>query len=87
MSNMVYDHLLYRYFIPFTRVLINLCGNHTHSFTKALMSLSMVVGAGFRAAIERQRTSHTCSIGLRSVDITGHFSRSISSDWSYSSTN
>ncbi|GFY21198.1 hypothetical protein TNCV_3992421 [Trichonephila clavipes] len=52
-----------------TWVLINLCGNITHSCPKALLSLWMIIGAGLRTAIERPRTSRTCSIGLKSGDI------------------
>ncbi|GFV69775.1 transposable element Tcb1 transposase [Trichonephila clavipes] len=40
-------------------VIVNSHGNHT----KALLSSSMIVG--LQAAIERLRTSHTCSMGLR----------------------
>ncbi|GFU62216.1 hypothetical protein TNCV_2474471 [Trichonephila clavipes] len=45
--------------LKFHRVSMNPSGNHTHSCTKAILSSLMVVEAGFQAAIERPKTSHT----------------------------
>ncbi|GFX74205.1 hypothetical protein TNCV_2912381 [Trichonephila clavipes] len=42
--------------------LINHCDNPIHFGSKALLSLSMVVGVGLRAAIERPRVSLTFSM-------------------------
>ncbi|GFT86589.1 hypothetical protein TNCV_1043271 [Trichonephila clavipes] len=50
---------------------VYLDGNHTHPCTKTLLDSSMVSVAGLRAA----RISHTCSMELKSEDITYYCNR------------
>ncbi|GFU46823.1 hypothetical protein TNCV_2496851 [Trichonephila clavipes] len=47
-------------------------GNSTNTCTKALLKSSTVAKAGLPVAIERPRTSYTCSSGSRSGDIADH---------------
>ncbi|GFX09362.1 uncharacterized protein TNCV_1887751 [Trichonephila clavipes] len=55
-----------------TRIIINPCGNRTHTYTKKLLISSMVVEVGLRASIEFPKTFRSCSMGLRLENIAGH---------------